>query len=50
MAKAKNTVVTKSHPKKTSTGQGRNTKFKSLGSGSSIPKGYKKKYRGQGKG
>lgn len=35
--------------KKTSIGQGKGTKFKSLGSRGSAPKGYKKKYRGQGK-
>tara|TARA_R110000737_G_scaffold93943_1_gene127451 strand:- start:53 stop:208 length:156 start_codon:yes stop_codon:yes gene_type:complete len=51
MAKAKNTGwAPKAHPKKTSIGQGRCTKFESLGSGNTPPKGYKKKYRGQGKG
>ena len=36
--------------KKTSIGNGKNTKYKSLNSNNTIPKGYKKKYRGQGKG
>ena len=40
----------KGNAKKTSIGQGRNTKYKSLGSGNTAPKGYKKKHRGQGKG
>ena len=35
--------------KKTSIGNGRGTKRKSLGSNGIVPKGYKKKYRGQGK-
>ena len=35
--------------KKTSIGQGKRSKFKSLGSGGTVPKGYRKKYRGQGK-
>ena len=35
--------------KKTSIGNGKRTKYKSLGSQGSVPKGYKKKYRGQGK-
>jgi len=36
--------------KKTKIGMGKNTKFKSRGSGGTTPKGYRKKYRGQGKG
>ena len=35
--------------KKTSIGQGKRTKFKSLGSQGTIPKGYRKRYSGQGK-
>ena len=35
--------------KKTSIGHGKNTISKSLCSGGTTPKGYKKKYRGQGK-
>ena len=36
-------------PKKTSIVNGKNTKFKSLNSNNVVPKGYRKKYRGQGK-
>ena len=35
--------------KKTSIGEGKNTKYKNRGSGNTPPKGYRKKYRGQGK-
>jgi len=35
--------------KKTKIGQGKRSKFKSLGSEGTVPKGYRKKYRGQGK-
>jgi len=35
--------------KKTSIGRGKHTKYKSLNSSGRPPKGYKKKYRGQGK-
>jgi hypothetical protein len=35
--------------KKTSIGNGRGTRRKSLNSNGIVPKGYKKKYRGQGK-
>ena len=35
--------------KKTSIGQGKRSKFKAKGSGDTVPKGYRKKYRGQGK-
>jgi hypothetical protein len=35
--------------KKTSIGNGKGTKHKSKGSNGTTPKGYKKKYRGQGK-
>ena len=33
--------------KKTRIGNGKNTKFKTKGSGGTTPKGYRKKYRGQ---
>jgi len=36
--------------KKTSIGEGRHTKYKNIGSAAAPAKGYKKKYRGQGKG
>ena len=36
-------------PKKTSIGMGKNTRFKSKNSNGTTPKGYRKKYRGQGK-
>jgi hypothetical protein len=35
--------------KKTKIGQGKRSKFKPLGSNGIAPKGYRKKYRGQGK-
>ena len=35
--------------KKTTIGQGKCSKFKAKGSGGTVPKGYRKKYRGQGK-
>jgi hypothetical protein len=35
--------------KKTSIGRGRGTKHKNIGSNGTVPKGYRKKYRGQGK-
>jgi len=35
--------------KKTSIGQGKRSKFKAKGSGGSVSKGYRKRYRGQGK-
>jgi len=35
--------------KKTAMGNGRGSKFKSLNSGGGAPKGYRKKYRGQGR-
>ena len=35
--------------KKTSIGQGKRSKFKAKGSGGTVPRGYRKKYRGQGK-
>ena len=37
-------------PKKTSIGNGKHTKYKSMNSSSTPPKGYRKKYRGQGRG
>ena len=48
MAKAKQ-VRKQGAGKKTSIVQGKRTKFKSLGSQGTIPKGYRKRYRGQGK-
>jgi len=36
--------------KKTTIGNGKHSKFKKLGSGGTVPKGYRKRYRGQGKG
>ena len=36
--------------KKTNIGCGKNSKFKSLSSNGTTSKGYRKKYRGQGKG
>ena len=38
------------NPKKTSQGNGKNSKFKRLNSNGNAPKGYRKKSRGQGKG
>jgi acetyl-CoA carboxylase alpha subunit len=35
--------------KKTSIGNSKNTKYKSKNSGGTVPKGYRKRYRGQGK-
>jgi hypothetical protein len=35
--------------KKTTIGQGKHTKFKKLNSSNMAPKGYKKRYRGQGR-
>ena len=35
--------------KKTSIGRGRGSKYKKLNSSGTAPKGYRKKYRGQGK-
>jgi len=40
----------KGSKKKTTIGNGKHSKFKSLGSNGTVPKGYRKKYRGQGKG
>lgn len=40
----------KERPKKTSIGNGKNTRYKSMGSSNTPPKGYRKKYRGQGRG
>jgi hypothetical protein len=39
----------KKKKKKTSVGHSKNTKFKNLGSNGSVKKGYRKRYRGQGK-
>jgi hypothetical protein len=36
--------------KKTSIGNGKHSRFKKLGSNGTVPKGYRKRYRGQGKG
>ena len=49
MAKAKGWSPKQGKGKKTSIGQGRRSKFKSKGSGDTVSKGYRKKYRGQGK-
>lgn len=50
MAKAKGTGWgPKEKPKKTSIGNGKHTRYKSMGSSNAPPKGYRKKYRGQGK-
>jgi len=49
MAKAKGLSPKNGLGKKTSIGQGKRSKFKSLGSEGSVPKGYRKKYRGQGR-
>ena len=49
MAKVKGWAPEKGLGKKTSIGQGKRSKFKALGSGGTVPKGYRKKYRGQGK-
>jgi len=35
--------------KKTTIGQGKRSKFKALGSNNTVPRGYRKRYRGQGK-
>tara|TARA_R100000278_G_scaffold109744_1_gene86815 strand:+ start:330 stop:473 length:144 start_codon:yes stop_codon:yes gene_type:complete len=45
----KNAWTPKGRPKKTSIGNGRGSKFKSKNSNGVTPKGYRKKYRGQGK-
>tara|TARA_R100001082_G_scaffold36688_1_gene19322 strand:+ start:306 stop:458 length:153 start_codon:yes stop_codon:yes gene_type:complete len=50
MAKGINKRATKQGlGKKTSIGNGKRTKFKALNSNGTVPKGYRKKYRGQGK-
>jgi hypothetical protein len=49
MAKVKGWSPRQGLGKKTNIGQGKRSKFKSLGSQGSTPKGYRKKYRGQGK-
>ena len=49
MAKIKGWAPKEGRGKKTSIGQGKRAKFKALGSGGAVPKGYRKKYRGQGK-
>ena len=49
MSKTKKQQVGRGLGKKTSIGQGKRTKLKSLGSGGVAPKGYRKRYRGQGK-
>ena len=49
MAKVKGWAPKEGRGKKTSIGQGKRSKFKSLGSGGAAGKGYRKKYRGQGK-
>jgi len=47
--KGKTGWTPKKRAKKTSIGNSKNTKFKSLNSNGTIPKGYRKRYRGQGK-
>jgi hypothetical protein len=49
MAKVKEGNPRQGLGKKTNIGQGKRSKFKSLASQGSAPKGYRKKYRGQGK-
>jgi len=49
MASSKNINQIVPKKKKTSIGSGRNTKYKALNSSDTAPKGYKKKYRGQGR-
>ena len=52
MAKSKGAAkgwAPRGKPKKTSIGNGKNTKYKKLNSNGTIPKGYRKRYRGQGK-
>jgi len=50
MAKKQNHWAPDKRAKKTTIGNGKNTRHKALNSNGTIPKGYKKKYRGQGKG
>jgi hypothetical protein len=50
MAKAKGWSPKQGKGKKTSIGQGRRSRFKSMASNGSTTKGYRKRYRGQGKG
>jgi hypothetical protein len=49
MSKVKGRTPKEGVGKKTNIGQGKRSKFKSLGSGGTVPKGYRKRYRGQGK-
>jgi|TARA_R110000824_G_scaffold16040_1_gene66934 hypothetical protein len=49
MAKSKGWAPKQGKGKKTSIGQGKRSKFKAIGSGGTVPKGYRKRYRGQGK-
>jgi hypothetical protein len=49
MAKSSNSWAPKGRIKKTSIGNGRGSKYKTKGSNNTTPKGYRKKYRGQGK-
>ena len=48
MAKS-NAWAPKRRMKKTRIGNGRGSKYKKLNSNGTTPKGYRKKYRGQGK-
>ena len=50
MAKVKGFAPKKGLGKKTSIGNGKRTRYKALNSNGVVPKGYRKKYRGQGKG
>ena len=49
MATESNAWSPNGKPKKTSIGNSKNTKFKSKSSSGTTAKGYRKKYRGQGK-
>ena len=49
MAKSNSWAPKEGKGKKTSIGQGKRSKFKAKGSGDTVPRGYRKKYRGQGK-
>mgnify|MGYP003679143751 CR=1 FL=1 len=46
MAKVKGWSPKEGRGKKTSIGQGGRSKFKAKGSGGTVPKGYRKRYRG----
>ena len=48
-SKSTNAWSPKGHSKKTSIGRGKRTRYKNKGSSTTPPKGYRKRYRGQGK-